>query len=360
MDGTYQRPKFPTLKPKQYGQGYSAALQVAPLTLKVADIMQKNKLYGTKPGEMLQLQKPTLEPTLVPENAGLAEAAIAAPEPVPVSPDLAAGAVSTEGLEAFNLSGTLPGAVEKIGAGSLSAFAGAGGTEAAISSGIAAGADVGMAPAASASMLSTVGGLAGSAVSGGMWGAAAPQLVEAIHHGSMENLGHNVTLGLVKSEQTAKEVGGGVTGALAGAAAGATYGSSYPVVGTVIGAVVGGIAGVFGVRIKKCIIISACCGADSHEVRVARQYRDAHMDEEELTGYYALCIFLVPYIRKHDWFRGVVKRLIVDRLVDHGEVFMGMKGTYRHMTSKIVTRAFLGLCRHVGRGVDAVLEQQEA
>ena len=46
---------------------------------------------------------------------------------------------------------------------------------------------------------------------------APPKIIDAIHEDSMENLGHNATLGLVSHEKTAKTVGGGLAGAAAGA-----------------------------------------------------------------------------------------------------------------------------------------------
>ncbi|HSW64876.1 MAG TPA: hypothetical protein VLH56_16430 [Dissulfurispiraceae bacterium] len=108
-----------------------------------------------------------------------------------------------------------------------------------------------------------------------------------------------------------------------------------------------------------CIIVSACTSRDSYEVNVARQFRDKHMDEVTLTGYYALCVFVVPFINKSPMFRRIVKRVIVDRLVDYGEWRMGMRPEMRYGTSRFVKRAFLGLCRHVGYGVDTILQGQE-
>lgn len=110
---------------------------------------------------------------------------------------------------------------------------------------------------------------------------------------------------------------------------------------------------------EYCIIVSACTGRDSYEVNVARKYRDRHMSEEELTGYYTLCIFVVPFIYRYPLLRRLVKRLLVDRLVDYGEWRLDMKPEMKYLTSGVVKRAFLGLCRHVGRGVDTVLAGQE-
>jgi hypothetical protein len=114
-----------------------------------------------------------------------------------------------------------------------------------------------------------------------------------------------------------------------------------------------------GYLLKRCIIVSACTSRDSYEVNVARKFRDRYMDEETLTGYYALCVFIVPFIHKHRLFKRIVKSALVDRLVDYGEWRMEMKPAMRFSTSRFVKRTFLGLCRHVGRGVDTVLEGQE-
>jgi len=115
-----------------------------------------------------------------------------------------------------------------------------------------------------------------------------------------------------------------------------------------------------GILKHGCIIVSACTGRNSYEVNVTRKYRDRYMDEQTLTGYYALCIFIVPFIQKHPLFRRIVKRALVDRLVDYGEWKLDMKPGMKYATSGVVKRMFLGLCRHVGRGVDTVLMGQEA
>lgn len=110
---------------------------------------------------------------------------------------------------------------------------------------------------------------------------------------------------------------------------------------------------------NACIIVSACTGRNSYEVNVARKYRDRYMSEEELTGYYTLCIFVVPFIHRYPLVKRLVKRILVDRLVDYGEWRLDMKPKMKYLTSGAVKRAFLGLCRHVGRGVDTVLAGQE-
>lgn len=381
MNNPFLRP----VQPKQKKDPYATTMQAAPLALELYDIKKDGgfdwigegatkaydwMLKGATPGEALPLTSPTV-PT--PEVAPT----LAYPGAEPASATARAGA---EGLDAFDLGQSLTSELPTYGSEAvaestealmqgLDAFdksilatpASQLAMQESISAGVAAGADVGM---GAAGVGESAGGmsLGGTVVGPAMAGFSTPRLVDALHKDSMENLGHNMTGGLVSHAQTAKEVGsatvGGVAGALSGAVAGATS-TSWSGPGAIVGGVVGAIAGLFGAKVKGCIVISACCGTDSYEVQVARKFRDNHMTEEQLTGYYTLCIFLVPFIQRHGWFRKLVKRALVDRLVDYGEAFMGMKGHRRYVTSKIVTGAFLGLCRHVGRGVDTVLATQE-
>ena len=374
MNNPYLRPT----QPKQRRDPYGVTMQVAPLAMKLYDIKKgggldwigkgAGKAYdwmiqGATPGEALPLTQPTVQ---APE--------VAPSLPVPGAEQASETAgVTTEGLDAFDLGQNVPAPemptygneivsensralMEGLDAFDLTTPASQVALEESVNAGVAAGADVGMGAAESG--LSVGGSVMGPA----MAGYGVPRLVDAIHRDSMENIGHNITFGGVQHAQTAKEVGsatvGGVAGALSGAVAGATS-TSWSGPGAIVGGLVGAIAGLFGAKVKGCIIISACCGPDSYEVNVARKFRDRYMDEETLTGYYTLCIFAVPFIQKHEWVRKLVKRALVDRLVDYGEAFMGMKGHRRFVTSKAVTRAFLGLCRHVGRGVDTVLATQE-
>ena len=375
MNNPYLRPT----QPKQKRDPYGVTMQTAPLALKLYDIKKgggfdwigegATKAYdwmlkGANPGDALPLTQPTVQTPEVGPN-------LAIPGAEPASETARAGA---EGLDAFNLepvdklptygneivsenTRALMEGLDAFDPEMLSKPIADIALQESVDAGLAAGADVGM--GGGESLLGTAGGYV---VGPAMAGFGTPRLVDALHKDSMENIGHNITGGLVSHAQTAKEVGsatvGGLAGALSGAVAGATS-TSWSGPGAIVGGVVGAIAGLFGAKVKGCIVISACCGTDSYEVQVARKFRDNHMDEEQLTGYYTLCIFLVPFIQRHGWFRKLVKRALVDRLVDYGEAFMGMKGHRRYVTSKIVTGAFLGLCRHVGRGVDTVLATQE-
>lgn len=136
-----------------------------------------------------------------------------------------------------------------------------------------------------------------------------------------------------------------MTGIVGGAAAGAYIGSVVPGLGTAAGAVIGGVVGLFG---GSCIIISACTSPDSYEVNIAREYRDSHLSLQELVGYYALAEAIVPFM-EINLFRRFIKRYLVDRLVDYGEVVLGYKSKLRYRSSRYVKRGFLGLCSFIGR-----------
>jgi len=148
-------------------------------------------------------------------------------------------------------------------------------------------------------------------------------------------------------------VAGGVIGGVIGAYGGFGIGA-YPgwAVGAAAGGIVGGMAGsAFG-----CIIISSCTSPDSYEVNIAREYRDKFMNFETLTGYYSLCIYIVPLIQKYPRFKRIVKKVLVDRLVDYGECCLGYKEKRKYLTSGLIKGSFLGLCRIIGKGVNAFVE----
>ena len=89
-------------------------------------------------------------------------------------------------------------------------------------------------------------------------------------------------------QQTGASVGGAV-GTVVGAALGGPYAP--------IGAVLGGLIG------NECIVITACTTPDSYEVNIARKYRDEYMTHEQLGGYYAMGVKLVPLIHKHSFIK---------------------------------------------------------
>lgn len=189
-------------------------------------------------------------------------------------------------------------------------------------------------------------------------GYAAPKLVDTIHGDSMENLGHNVTLGLVGDRRTANAIGGTLTGAAAGAATGAAL-TAWSGPGAIVGAGVGAAFGLLS-RKKGCIIITACTNPHSYEVEVSRKYRDKFMNDESLTGYYFMAGYIGPYLDTHARPRKLVKKYLVDRLVDYGAEALGLKPRRTFCTSWAVTKAFLLLCRIVGKFAHAVLNTSEA
>lgn len=101
-----------------------------------------------------------------------------------------------------------------------------------------------------------------------------------------------------------------------------------------------------------CIIITACTSPKSYEVNIAREYRDTILDDITLGGYYALCQIVVPFIQKVVWFRGLVKKILVDRLVDYLEVALNYKNKTELMTSGLISKGFSSFCHAIGRHVD--------
>ena len=98
-----------------------------------------------------------------------------------------------------------------------------------------------------------------------------------------------------------------------------------------------------------CIIITACTDRHSPEVEIAREYRDKFMTPEELRGYYMLASVIVPILERNKTIRLMVKRWLVDRLVDYGKVVLGKRTTTILTGSRLVSGLFLMLCRTVGK-----------
>ena len=96
-----------------------------------------------------------------------------------------------------------------------------------------------------------------------------------------------------------------------------------------------------------CIIVTACTDRDSYEVEVTRQYRDKFLTGTQLRGYYCLAEKLVPTIENNTTVRTLVKKHLVDRLVDYGEMKLGLKDNCK-LSSKVVSNLFLGLIKTVG------------
>ncbi|MEN6421326.1 MAG: hypothetical protein ABFD76_05205 [Smithella sp.] len=78
-------------------------------------------------------------------------------------------------------------------------------------------------------------------------GGMAPTVANLIREDATENIGHNISLGLIKNGATAAKVGSVATGAGAGAATGAAIGAWGGPIGAGLGAVLGGLGSlIFG------------------------------------------------------------------------------------------------------------------
>jgi hypothetical protein len=142
-------------------------------------------------------------------------------------------------------------------------------------------------------------------------------------------------------------IGGLFTGAKAGSAAGPP--------GALIGAAVGAILGFVGS--DSCMIVTACTHRDSYEVEIARFYRDYYMDSKTLFGYYVLCPFVVALMVRFNRFHRFIKKLLVDRLIDHGEIVANVKNKAHFKTSGMVTHTFLKTCRLIGSICNIILKR---
>ena len=101
--------------------------------------------------------------------------------------------------------------------------------------------------------------------------------------------------------------------------------------------------------IELCVIITACTDPHSYEVRISRKYRDQFMSESQLRGYYMMAEKIVPYIKKYPWVKKFVKRWLVDRLVDYGEVKLGITEHRTLLLSWVIPTLFLWSCDVFGR-----------
>ena len=147
----------------------------------------------------------------------------------------------------------------------------------------------------------------------------------------------------IKAGERESTVSGATTGALLG------YSAIGGVTGGPVGAVIGGIAGKI---LSKCIIVSSCTSKDSHEVEIAREFRDKYMSNLHLGGYYALSTQYVRLINKSHFVKLLTKKFLVDRLVDYGEWILGYKPKRQLRTSTIITEGFLSLCAFIGMQVE--------
>lgn len=97
----------------------------------------------------------------------------------------------------------------------------------------------------------------------------------------------------------------------------------------------------------KCIIVTACTSADSEEVNISREYRDKFLTVAELRGYYMIAEKVVPIIQESHFAKRVMKKILVDNLIEYGRYALG-RGDYPSLISRIITRSFLSLCRNIG------------
>jgi hypothetical protein len=119
--------------------------------------------------------------------------------------------------------------------------------------------------------------------------------------------------------------------------------------GGVEGIVAGPVRAVRDAARSVCIIVTACTDPDSPEVEIAREFRDKFLDAEQLRGYYLLASKIVPLIESNGIVKKLVKKWLVDRLVDYGAVMLGKKEKTSLRSSYIVSRLFLSLIRAVGK-----------
>jgi len=134
-------------------------------------------------------------------------------------------------------------------------------------------------------------------------------------------------------------------GALAGAGLGLIIPGASPIT-TALGASIGsGVGEALG---GECIIVTACTSDDSPEVNLTREYRDKFLTKEQIIGYYWLASLLVPLILKLGFFKSIVKRFLVDRLIDHGSVALGKRKDHKYRSSYFISEKFLSLCSFLG------------
>lgn len=135
--------------------------------------------------------------------------------------------------------------------------------------------------------------------------------------------------------------------------------------GAAIGFAVGGPPGAFvgaaiGGAVGGCIIISSCTSRYSYETDITRQVRDQYLGPITLLGYYALGSVVVPWIKKSSFIKKIIKKCLVDRLIDYGECLLGYKQKPALKTSKIVTEIFLGLCYGIGKNLEMKIQKEMA
>lgn len=97
-----------------------------------------------------------------------------------------------------------------------------------------------------------------------------------------------------------------------------------------------------------CVIVTACTHPDSFEVNITRKFRDYYLDDRTLRGYYRLAEKLVPLMKRKEWFKRWIKKIIVDRLIDYGQQALGYRAFRKYRTSAFVKIVFLKICKMWG------------
>lgn len=149
-----------------------------------------------------------------------------------------------------------------------------------------------------------------------------------------------------------------------GGAVGAGIGG-YMAAGTALGGPAGaaiglGIGMMVGGEMDGCIIVSSCTSRYSYETDITRQVRDQYLGPITLSGYYALGGLVVPWIKKSPLIKKIIKKCLVDRLIDYGECLLRYKQKPKYRTSKIVTETFLGLCHGFGKTIEMKIQKEIA
>ncbi len=153
------------------------------------------------------------------------------------------------------------------------------------------------------------------------------------------------------------------------AAAAATARSQRQMIGMGVGAgigfAVGGppgalIGGTIGAAVGGCIIVSTCTSRYSYETNITRQVRDQYLGPITLSGYYTLGNLIVPWIKKSPLIKKIIKKYLVDRLIDYGECLLKYKQKPKYFTSKVVTETFLGLCYAIGKSIQLKNQKEMA
>jgi hypothetical protein len=129
-------------------------------------------------------------------------------------------------------------------------------------------------------------------------------------------------------------------GAVGGAAAGFAVGGP-------IGAIIGGITGLVG---GGCIIVTACNGKDSEEVKIARQYRNQFMTPEQIRGYYIIAESIVPKMGD-EGYKAYIKENLVDRLIEYGKYALGITEEKPSDVAIVTTTDFMKSCELLGNTV---------